>query len=113
VAVRATFILVAQVAVGIDLDHHEIAVDGVQRARDAGRDRVLTAQPDQQLPGPQVFLGAGGDRRNHRLRAARNRRKRRERMDAIGERRLAIQLAVIQLDLARGLDNRSRPAPRS
>jgi hypothetical protein len=70
VTVRAALVLVAQVAVRVDLHHHEIAVDGVDRAGDAGGDGVLTAQPDQQLTRAQVLLGAGRDCFDHAGRPA-------------------------------------------
>lgn len=71
---------------------------------------MFAAQTDQQLAGGHVLTGAGLDGVDHLLGAGGMRGQGRQGMDAVFEGVFAVELAVVQLDLARGVDDGARAA---
>ena len=110
-AVGRALVLVAQVAVSVDLHHGERSVQGLEKAAVHARaDCVLATEGDHELAGGRLPRDRLGDFLHRHLRVALQ-AQRWQRVDAIVQRGLAVVLAVIELDLLRGLDDRGRAAP--
>lgn len=100
VAVAAAFVFVAQVAVGVDLDHDEVVVQGVDGAGDACGDGVFAAECDEEFAGVEQFGGAGFDGGDHGFWAADVGGERGEGVDAVGECGFVVEFAVVEFDLS-------------
>ncbi len=92
----------------VDLHHGQRAAERVEQAPvDPGADRVLAAEHHHERAGARLI----GHRRGDALHGASGiagQLERRQRVDSVVERRFAVVLAVVQLDLLGGLDDRGR-----
>ena len=113
VAEGAAFVLVAQIAVRVDLHHGQRAAQRIKQApAKAHTHGMLAAQANHQLSRAR---GGGYGRRNRldrRLDVV-GQLDRRQRMHTVNQRRLVVHLAIVKLELLRGGQDRPRPMGRS
>ena len=100
------------VEVGVEVEHRDRAVPGVDGAEHGQRDRVVAAERDQAAPGAEQ-LARGGLDLLHRLRD-------RERIagdvagvDDLVPERLGVELRVVRAQQPRALPDRLGPEPRA
>lgn len=104
VAQLGPLIGIAEIEVGVELEHGETRVALAQRGHRRQRERVLTAQRERDLP-------FGGHLVHHRLQFSHPRLEVGRLHFDLGQRRdadlerLAIQLLVVELDLTGGLED--------
>ena len=105
-------VAVAQVGMGVELQHHEVLMARRERADGAGGQRMLAAQHERKFAGRQHRLDDARELVERRLDRPRDRGLA-QRRHAVVEIGLAPQLLVVELELLAGRQDGRRPRRRA